>query len=184
MEFLGACCLLCFGLLVFLCWTGIIFANKPKHFYSLWLGVPALGLVILIGLAFAVSFYQSLPSVVFQDIAGFAPPADVEFVNSLRHMPTKWDNSYLVMYASDSTINRILANGFTPIQPTDYDDYGCTPDWWTPPSGSSVRIYATNTNNPQFRDKTWRYFVSYKLLIYDSASGNSDRRLVYLRYRR
>jgi hypothetical protein len=191
MEGLGIVCFFGACLLLFVCWTGIIFAcwaaelsfaGKPKHFFSLWLGVPALGLVLLICFCYAKSSYESLPSVVFQDISGFAPTADIEFVDSLRHMPTDWDNSYLVLYASDSTINRILANGFAPIQPTDFDEYGCTPTWWKPPTGSSIRVYATNA--PALRDKEWRYFASYRLLIYDPESGDSSRRKVYLRYRR
>jgi hypothetical protein len=184
MEFLGACCLLGVGVLLFLVWTAIMFAVGPKHFYLLWLGLPALALIILICLALALSFYQSLPGVVFRDIAGFDATSDIEFVHSLRHEPTKWDNSYLVLYASDSTINRILANGFTAIGPTDFDEYGDTPEWWNPPTGPGVRVYATNTHDPDFRGKTWRYFVSYRLLIYDPGSGDSGRRKVYLRYRR
>lgn len=184
MEGLGILCLLAACLLLFLCWTAIIFACRPKRFFLLWLGVPAAGFACLIGYCCARSYYLSLPGVVFRDITGLEPTADVEFAKSLRHMPTDWDNSYLVMYASDSTINRILANGFAPILPTDFDGYGCTPDWWEPPSGSSVRVYATDTDTPEFRVRQRRYFASYRLLIYDAGSGDAGRREVYLRYRR
>jgi hypothetical protein len=184
MECLGIVCFFAACVLFFTCWTAIIVVCEPKHIYALWLGVPVLGLVLLVSLYFAVSFYQSLPSVVFRDITGLRPTTDVEFVNSLRHTPTDWDNSYLVMYASDSTITRILANGFTPIRPNDFDEYGCTPVWWKPPTGPSVRIYATDTNSQEFRDRQFRYVASYRLLIYDPEGGDPGRRKVYLRYRR
>ena len=161
----------------------IIFVSKPKRFYSVWLGIPLLGLIGLIGLGFTLSFYQSLPSVVFRDVAGFPPPPDVTFVKSLWHVPTKWDDSYLECYASDATIDEILSRGFVPISPRDVINYGGTPDWWLPPAGPSVRIYATNTDDPDFRGN-FSYFVSHKLLIYDPGSGNPGRRKVYLRYRR
>ena len=184
MEGLGACCVLVMGLLFFLAWTAGIFAIRPKHFYSLWIGVPVLGLIALICVGFAISFYQSLPSVVFRDSAGFDPTPDVTIVHSLRHMPADWDDSYLVFYASDSTIDKILDDGFARIKPKDIIDYGEPAVWWTPPTSLSVRIYATNTDDPDFRSELFRFFVRHRLLIYDPGSGAPGKRKVYFRYRR
>jgi hypothetical protein len=191
-EGLGVTCFFGACLLLFLCWTGIVFAARlaclwptsPKHFLALWLGVPVLGFTVLICLSFAMSFYRSLPSVVFRDSLGFDPPPDVTFVDSLRHMPIDWDDSYLVFYASDVTIEGILQNGFAPIRPSDIDEYGTDPQWWKPPKGPSVRIYATNTDDPVFRNQDFRFFLSHRLLTYDSGLGDPHRRKVYLRYRR
>ena len=186
MEGLGVCCLLGMGLLFFLLWTAGIFSirPRPKNFYGIWIGVPVLALVVLICLFSARSFYQSLPGVVFRHSLGFDPPPDITFVNSLRHMPIDWDDSYLEFYASDSTINRIIQNGFAPIEPADIIEYSMTPEWWKPPPGPSIRIYATNTDDPQFRDEKFRFFLSHRLLIYDPGSGDPGKRKVYFRYRR
>lgn len=178
------------GLLLFLVWTAIVFVARPKcfypkSFYPIWIGVPVLGLVVLICLGAGISFYQSLPSVVFRDSVGFDPTSDITIVYSLRHEPIDWDDSYLEFYASDSTINQILQNGFVPIRPTEIiEDTYCMPYWWNPPTGQRIRIYATNTDDPEFQNKDFRWSVSHKLLIYDPGSGDPSKRLVYFRYRR
>ena len=186
MEGLGVSCLLGMGLLSFLSWTLVVFSIRPraKNFYGSWIGVPVLALVVLICLFSAVSFYQSLPGVVFRDSVGFDPTPDITIGNSLRHMPVDWDDSYLEFYASDSTINRILQNGFASILPTDIVEYSTEPGWWSPPAGPNIRIYATNTDDPHFRDKDFGFSGSHRLLIYDPGSGDPSKRKVYFRYRR
>jgi hypothetical protein len=179
---LGILGMVLFGLCL---WTVFIIAAGPKHFYTLWIGVPLLGFVILICLGFAASFYQSRPSVVFRGALGFDPPADITFANSLRHDPIDWDDTYLEFHASDSTISRILRDGFAPIQASEIvEDTYQTPYWWTPPTRPNIRIYATNTGDPHFHDKTWRWSVWHKLLIYDPDGGDAGKRKVYFRYRR
>ncbi len=170
--------------LAFMAWTIVLFAFRPKYFFILWLGVPALGLGILIVLAEAVSVYHSWPTVAFRESLGFAPPPDVTIINSLRHFPIDWDDTYLEFYASDVTIRRILQYGFAPIRADEISEYGTAPDWWNPPIGPKTRIYATNTGDPEFHNKDFRFFVSQKLLIFDPDSGNSEKRKVYFRYRR
>ena len=186
LEGLGYMCLLGLGLLLFIFWTVGVFCirPRPRSFYGIWLGVPVLALLVLVAVLLGVSIYHSLPSVVFRDSVGFDPPPDITIQNSLRHMPTKWDDSFLEFSASDATIHRILPNGFTSIQTADIIEYGNTPGWWQPPAGSGVRIYATNTNDPHFRDEHFRYFVSHRLMVYDPGSGNPSNRKVYFRYRR
>jgi hypothetical protein len=172
-------------LLLLIMWTVFVFTARPKYFFSLWLGVPFLGFVVLICLGFVVSFYQSRPGVVFQGAVGFAPPVNVVIVNSLRDMPIDWDDTHLVFYASDSIINQILQDGFASIRAGEIiEDSYEAPSWWTPPTGPSIRIYATNTRDPHFRDETWRWSVRHKLLIYDPNSGDPEKRKVYFRYRR
>ena len=137
MDFMGTFCVIGFLLwavgIAFLLWSLVIFAIRPKRFYRWWLGIPLLGFVILICSGFAALCYQSLPSVVFRGALGFGPPADVTIINSLREMPIDSDDTHLVFYASDSTINRILRDGFAPIQASELigDTYQ-TPHWWTP----------------------------------------------------
>ena len=172
------------GLLLFLVWTWIIFAVDPKNFYRIWIGLPVLGLVLLISLGVGILFYQSLPSVVFRGSIGFTPTADVKIVNSLRHEPIDSDDTYLEFYASDSTISRILQNGFAPIDPIYMIEYSMTPEWWKPPMGPGTLIYATDTDGPQVRDIRFESYLSHKLLIYDPSSGTPNKRLVYFRYRR
>jgi hypothetical protein len=193
-EGLGWVIVLLVFLAVFLVWTLIVLAWAAvaiglstfglMRFFSIWIGVPVLAIVVLICVVSAISFYQSLPRVVFRDSVGFDPTKDITFLNSLRHMPTDWDDSYLEFYASDRAINRIIHTGFTPISPADIIEYCNTPKWWTPPVGPGVRIYATNTKDPEFRDKNFRYFVSHRLLIYDPEHGDPGKRKVFLRYRR
>lgn len=173
------------AIIAFPLWTVIIFAVRPKRFYRWWIRIPLLGFFILICLGFAAWFYQSRPSVVFHGALGFNQPADVTILNSLREMPIDWDDTHLVFYASDSTINQILRDGFGPIQAGEIirDTYQ-TPDWWKPPTGPNIRIYATNTDDPHFRDQTWRWSVWHKLLIYDPNRGDPGKRKVYCRYRK
>jgi hypothetical protein len=169
----------------FFVWTVALFTIRPKYFFGLWIGVPALCLGILIFFFWAISFYHSRPTVVFRESLGFVPPPDVTIINSLRHEPIDWNDTYLEFYADDSTINRILQDGFVAIHASDIiDDTYYPPHWWTPPTGPSIRIYATNTYDPHFRDKTWRWSVRHKLLIYDRDSGDTEKRKVYIRYRR
>jgi hypothetical protein len=182
--------LVCLVLLaVFLVWTLVFVALalggafRLKHF-PIWLGVPALLIVALVCVCSAMSWYQSLPRVVFRDAVGFEPTGDIAIVNSLRHEPVDWEDSYLEFYASDRTIKRIVESGFVSIAPADVIRYSHTPQWWSPPDGPSVRIYATNTRDPNFRNEDFRYFVSHKLLIYDPDSGDPGKRRVFLRYRR
>jgi len=184
MEGLGVSYVMGVCLLFFLVWTVGVFGTKPRRFYRVWRGVPALGLATLIVVLSVMRFYHTLPSVVFQDSVGFAPPADVTIENSLRHKPTDWDDSFLEFYASDSTIERILRNGFVSIPPADIIEYSDAPAWWAPPQGEHVRTYATNTYDPKFHDEDLRFFVSHRLLIYDPGSGQPEKRRVYFRYRR
>lgn len=160
------------ALFVFAVWTvavltaGILIA-RPKHLFLIWLGVPALCLLVLIGLSEAMSFYHSLPGVVFPDSVGFTPTPDVVIVNSLRHDPIDSDDSYLEFYASDSTIDRILQDGFAQIPPADFVEIernierNLAPAWWSPPTGPNVRVYASS------QDKDRRSGFSQRLLIYD-----------------
>jgi len=159
---------LAMGWLAFLSWTATLLVIRPKRFFRIWLGVPTVAFVVLVCAAFAASVYRSLPGVVFQDSVGFAPPPDVTVLNSLRHMPTDWDDSYLELDASDKTIRRILEGGFSPIPPEEFIKDGTAPGWWKPPAGPSARVYATSN----------------RLLIYDPGSGNPEKRRVYIRYRR
>lgn len=169
----------------FLVWTAAMFTIRPKYFFGLWLGVPVLCLSVLICVSWATSFYHSWPTVVFRESLGFDPPPDVTIVSSLRHEPIDWDDTYLVFDATDSTINRILQDGFVPIQASDIIEHTYQiPYWWAPPTGPSIRIYATNTDDPHFHDKTFRWAVRHKVLIYDPNSGDPAKRRVYFRYRR
>jgi hypothetical protein len=185
MEGLGGLCVLGTGLFLLLVWTLAVssITPRPKHFYRIWIGVPVLVLVVLICMLVALSFCHALPGEVFRDSVGFDPTPGITIVRSLRHMPTDWDDSYLEFYASDSTINRILQNGFTSISRAEIVEYATTPGWWRPPTGPGIRIYATNNDDPKFRDMNFRYFVSHRLLVYDPDSGTPEKRLVYLRYR-
>ena len=184
MEGLGSVFLLGIGMFLFLLWTLGVFAAKPKHFYLAWLGVPALGMVLLICLTSGIWFYRSLPSVVFHDSFGFDPTSDITFVNSLRHMPTDWDDSYLEFYTSDSTIERIVQDGFTTVSPDIPITESTAPKWWVPPTGPDIRIYVTNPDNRKFEDESFGLFGAEKLLIYDPNQGDSNKRHVYFRYRR
>lgn len=182
---LFAVCALGMSLFLFSVWTLAVFAARPKNFYRIWIGVPALGFVPLICLALGMLLYQSLPGVVFRASVGFDPTTDITIVNALRHMPIDWDDTYLEFHASDSSIIRILQNGFVAIPSTDIIEATYhPPEWWKPPTGSGIRMYATNTGSPQFRDQDFRWSVSHKLLIYDPSSGAPGNRLVYFRYRR
>ena len=182
MDNLGAFCCMVACLLIFALWTAFIFPFKPKikHFFKVWLGLPALALGLLILTGYAFSAYQSLPCVVYRDIVGSDPPPDVTFVNALRHMPIDWDDSYLGFTASDSTIELILQDGFVSIEPFEVNKYGCTPRWWQPPAGPDVRAYSTKLPDPDFGYD----FDSHKLLIYASSDGSTEKRTVYMRYRR
>jgi hypothetical protein len=185
MERLGDCCLLGTGLLFLLVWTAGIFSirPRPKKFYGIWIGVPALMLVVLVCVISAISFYQSIPGVIFRHAVGFDPTPDVTIVNSLRHMPADWDDAYLEFYASDSTIDRILQTGLTSMPPSDIIQYGSTPGWWKPPAGPRIRTYGIDTAAPGFRGNI-EFFRSDRLLIYDPDSGDPGKRMVYFRYRR
>ena len=161
-------------------WTFAILATRPRYvlLLFLWLGVPALGLGSLFLLGEALCVYHSWPSVAFRESFGFPAPPDITFVDALRHDPIDWDDTYIEFYASDSTITRLLQDGFAPIQAgeIELESYE-TPDWWTPPIGPGVQAYATNTGDPHFS-------ISHKLLIYDATSGDPGKRRVYFRYRR
>lgn len=173
------------SLVLFFVWTMGVFAVRPKHFYRIWIGIPALGFALLVCLGLGLSFYQSLPGVVFRGSVGFDPTTDITIVNSLRHMPIDWDDTYLEFYANDSSINRIIQSEFVAIPSADIiEDTYDPPKWWTPPTGSDIQIFATNADNPQFRDKNFRWSVSHKLLIYAPSSGDPSTKLVYFRYRR
>jgi hypothetical protein len=184
MEGLGITCIMIACLLLFLFWTAVIFCTKPKYYIRIWLGVPAVCLVGLVALGFAVAYYQSYPTVVFKQVLGFPPPSDVTFEKSLRQMPTDWEEYYLVFNASDATIKQILENGFAEIQPSDYSDisYSMPPQWWKPPAGKGVHLYATHTDTQQFQNKESRFYARHKLLIYDSESGNADKRKVFFTF--
>ena len=181
MEGLGICCVLPFGFLLFyffFAWRAVVKKTGPKH-YRLWMWafVPAYVLVVVCSIA-AISVYQAIPGVVFEGAVGFAPTPDVQILHSCRHMPTDWDDTYLVFYADQSTIDRILKNGFEPISAKDIIEYANAPAWWTPSTGRGVGIYATNTDDPEFHSE-YNYSFSHHLLIYDPASKE-----VYYRYRR
>jgi hypothetical protein len=179
MEGLGTTCVAAFGLVLFTLWTLGVAAARPRNFFRVWIGGTVLALVAFACAIWAIDTYRSLPSVVFRDSLGFAPPPDITFVNSLRHMPTDWDDSYLEFRADEHAINKVRRSGFVPISSSDIIEYGDEPEWWKPPTGPRIRIWATNTNDPSFRDKDFRFFVSHKLLIYDPINERA-----FFRHRR
>jgi hypothetical protein len=180
---LGIIAFLVFLAWTFLVWTAGTFLARPTHLFLIWLGVPTLSLLILVGLSWAIAFYQSLPGVVFPDSVGFTPTPDVVIINSLRHEPIDWDDSYLEFYASDSTVDRILKTGFVQFPAAecvkfkrDIESY-MAPSWWNPPAGPNIRICA------RFQDKDLRFHYSYRLLIYDPSAGDAAKRHIYFRHR-
>jgi hypothetical protein len=189
---LEMCYLLGIGLLLFLVWTAGVFCLAstaaafgfcPKRVFAIWIGMPVLVIVVLICMLVAWSFYHAIPTVVFRDLVGFNPTQDVTIVNSFQLETEDWSDSYLEFYASDSTISRILQNGFAPILPADIVEYGAEPAWWSLPAGPTVRVYATNTGDRLFRDKNFRWAVPHKLMVYGTDNGDPNIRHVYFRYR-
>jgi hypothetical protein len=182
MEGLGVCiwfasvCLL-FGLFL-LAWIAVVNRIRPKHYWRCVLASVPVIFVVLFGVHAAILFYAALPNVIFRGSLGFEPTPDVTIVNSYRDMPTDWDDTYLEFYADQSTIDRILKKGYTPISTSDIVEYQHAPEWWTPSTGPGARIYATHTDDPGFRSD-FRYFVSHELLMYDPVSKKA-----YYRYRR
>jgi hypothetical protein len=45
---LGMLCFWGIALLLFLVWTAFIYSIRPKHFYGIWIGVPVVGIIVLI----------------------------------------------------------------------------------------------------------------------------------------
>jgi hypothetical protein len=181
MEGAGVCCVLPFAFLLFyvffLVWARVVKKHRPKH-YRLWLwaSVPAF-VAVLVCCVVPLSFYVTRPSVIFRNSVGFSPTPDVKILHSLRHMPTDWDDTYLVFYADQSTIDRILQDGFTLISAKDIVEYSNTPAWWVPRTGDDAKIYATNVSDrPQ---PFFAYWDSHRLLIYEP-----NTKKVYFRYRR
>jgi hypothetical protein len=173
--FVFACVLFC---LFYLVWTAVVRRIGPNH-RRLWmwasLPVYVLGVTCCIT---ALSLYESLPGVVFKDAIGFAPTPDVQILHSFREMPAHLEDTYLVFYADQSTIDRILQNGFKPMSAKDIVEYFRTPDWWAPNTGHGAKIYAKNTDDPS-ASPPFDYFAPHELLIYDPMTGK-----VYFRCRR
>ena len=126
----------------------VLYRIEPKH-PLLWIGAsfPAYILVLVLCLG-AISFYRALPGVVFKDAVGFAPTPDVQILHSFRRMPAHLEDTFLVFYADQSTIDRILQNGFKPISAEDIVEYFNVPDWWMPNTGHGAKLYAKNTESP------------------------------------
>jgi hypothetical protein len=179
---LGICCLLPFGALLFgvffLAWSAVVRRVGPRHLW-LWIGmsVPTFFAVLVLCVA-AVLIYQALPAVIFRSSFGFSPTPDVKILHSCRAQPAHIESTYLEFYADESTIERVLKNGFAPISAQDIIECFNIPDWWTPNTGRGARIYATGTTDPEYRGD-FRYFFSHQLLIYDPTSKKAyyrDRR--------
>ena len=101
---------------------------------------------------------------------------NVKILNSFRRDSAKWDEWYLEFSADQSTIDRILANGFEPIAAKEMPEIlGQVPSWWTPNLGPDAKIYATGVHDPDFR----KLYFEHRLLIYEPQGKK-----VYYRYRR
>jgi hypothetical protein len=173
------CCLVALGLPLFcLAWAAVVRWIRPKH-YWLWIAVsvPAFFAVLFCWIE-AVSFYATLPSVVFRDSFGFDPTPDVRILHSSRDLANKWDGAYLEFYADESTIDRILQNGLAPIpiSPRGIIEHGGPkPAWWAPTTGPGVKAYTTYPDDPELQGE-FGGFSPHDLLIYDPESKKADYR--------
>lgn len=179
MEFWGLLCFVAVAFPVFcLVWVLIVGCIRPRH-GCLWSGVSAPAFfVVLVSLMALESCYESLPTVVFRRSFGFAPTPDIKILHSCRILNNKWDEAYLEFYADESTINRVLQNGYAAISADDIIERYSAPTWWKPSTTPGVRIYATHTDDPEYHGEH-RYFFNHELLIYEPATKKA-----YARYRR
>jgi hypothetical protein len=60
-----------------------------------------------------ISSYDSLPGAIFRKSFGFEPTADVRIMDSSKEMVIDWNVTHLDFCADQSTIDRIVARGFT-----------------------------------------------------------------------
>jgi hypothetical protein len=170
LEFLGMFCFLAVTLPLFcLAWTAVVARIRPRY-GCLWsvASIPAFFVVLSCWMA-AASYYATRPAVIFRTSFGFSPTPDVKILNSFRDLANKWDEVYLEFYADEPTIRRIVQKGFAPISAKDIIQRYTAPAWWTPSTGPGVEIYATRSDDPEFRGE-FRYFFQHQLLIYDPAS--------------
>lgn len=168
----------------FLAWMAAASWFRPKH-YWLWgiVSIPVYYVAFCVVISIwweAISFYETRPDVIFQSSFGFAPTPDVEILNSSRNTATgKWDKVYLEFHADQSTIDRILQDGFARISAKDIIERYDVPSWWTPNTAEpGTLIYATGTQDLGYCDEN-RYFFNHDLLIYNHVSKKA-----YFRYRR
>ena len=185
MDNFGIGCLMVAGFpFFFLAWIAFISRSRPKH-YWFWgiVSIPVYYVAFFVAFSIlweAVSFYESRPGIIFQSSFGFDPTPDITILHSSRVKVTgEWDKVYLEFTADESTINRILQNGFARISAKDIIDRYDAPFWWKPNTDESgTWIYATGTQDPAYHGE-FRDFFNHDLLIYNPITQNA-----YFRYRR
>lgn len=84
-----------------------IFARRMRR--MVLIGLPASAAIVIAGVA-GLWVYESRPAAIFAGEFGFAPPADVVFVNSYTFALGDSGSTYLQLRAGPATVDRMVAS--------------------------------------------------------------------------